>query len=143
MFLDGPFYKESRLIGYLRSRSIFLGWSHWVAIIVPLKVWKLHSWSLRTWLIGRGIFNLSIGVRHWNFWRYLGEVNGQGIITLGHSRSSLPKLASIALYLLSNQHSNAAEEHTSGLHKLLARLRPCTVVILKDLKIFLKRNVIW
>ena len=146
--LDNPFYKGGSLIGYFKSGNIFLSWSHWVAIVVPPTVWKIHSWSLPTWFIGRGISNSSISVRHWNFWRYLGEVSEEHIyhrmgIVWGYLRTSLPKLGNITLFLVTNQHSNAAEEHTSGLHKLLARLRPCTVVILKDLKIFLKRNVIW
>ena len=55
---------------------------------------------------------------------------------LGYLRTSLLKLGNIALFLLTNLHSNAAEEHTSGLQKLLSQLRPCTVAILKDSKIF-------
>lgn len=142
--LGNLFYKGSSLIEYFKSENIFLSWSHWVAIVVPPTVWKLHSWSLPTSRIARGISNLSINVRHWRFWRYLTEVPEEHIyhrmgIVWGYLRTSLLKLGNIALFLLTNLHSNAAEEHTSVLQKLLAQLRPCTVAILKDLKIFYKK----
>ena len=139
--LGNLFYKGISLIEYFKSENIFLSWSHWVAIVVPPTVWKLRSWSLPTSLIGRGISNLSISVSHWRLWRYPTEVSEEHIyhrmgIVWGYLRTSLLKLGNIALFLLTNLHSNAAEEHTSGLQKLLSQLRPYTVAILKDLKIF-------
>ena len=94
----------------IQRGKIFLWWCHWVVIIILAAVWKLHSGSLSTWFIGKGISNLSVKVRHGNFLRYLGEIFGQGIrigyiyhcidIICGHLRTSLPKLANIAVMLL-------------------------------------------